>query len=136
MYLHLFVCWANLTFSDENCSSRSNRSRQGGGNSLNCGGNTWKDWGKIYQIPNFLYVLYSQKKSCFIQCQGFFSIWFLSSERQKKLWYCMVYHVDIQYTIFDRGTPERGPCFFSWSFLSSLMVVNHSHGFQFKLIFT
>ena len=40
IYLHLFVICASLAFSDENCSSKSNRSRDGAGNSLNCGGNT------------------------------------------------------------------------------------------------
>lgn len=37
---HLLVCWAILTFSEENCSSRSNRSNFGGSSSRNCGGNT------------------------------------------------------------------------------------------------
>ena len=41
--LHLFVICASLPFSDENCSSKSNRSRAGGGNSLNCGGNTYEN---------------------------------------------------------------------------------------------
>ena len=41
--LHLFVICASLPFSDENCSSKSKRSRAGGGNSLNCGGNTYKN---------------------------------------------------------------------------------------------
>ena len=38
--LHLLVICANLDFSDENDSSRSKRSKDGGGNSRNCGGNT------------------------------------------------------------------------------------------------
>ena len=42
--LHLFVICANLAFSDENASSRSKRSNEGGGSSLKAGGNTceWK----------------------------------------------------------------------------------------------
>ena len=40
IFLHLFVICANRTFSVENCSSKSNRSNAGAGNSLNCGGIT------------------------------------------------------------------------------------------------
>ena len=38
--LHLLVIWATLTLSEENCSSRSNSSREGGGISRKVGGKT------------------------------------------------------------------------------------------------
>ena len=40
IYSHLLVICANRTLSDEKCSSKSNRSREGGGSSLKLGGNT------------------------------------------------------------------------------------------------
>lgn len=40
--LHLLVSWARRTLSEENDSSRSNRSSMGGAKSHNAGGKTWK----------------------------------------------------------------------------------------------
>lgn len=134
MYLHLFVCWANLTFSDENCSSRSNRSRQGGGNSLNCGGNTWKDWGKNISNTKLLICTLIVKRNHMFYTMSMSLFYLIPVFREIKET-MILYGILCRYSVHNTWQ-KRGRCFFSWSFLSSLMVVDHSHGFKFKLIFT
>lgn len=51
--LHLLVSCARRTFSEENVSSRSNRSSMGGGRSLKAGGKTWK--AKHFKLVCFIF---------------------------------------------------------------------------------
>lgn len=61
--LHLLVSCARRTFSDENVSSRSNRSSMGGGKSFKAGGKTWKTGQHLLLASN----LWDFKQKCYLK---------------------------------------------------------------------